>query len=128
MKGPPESQAVFSEQVHAWLLRRRFYVFALLVAHFIAAHFFVLGLVTWDGFGHRIPPVVELVQHGGLGREKYLDWALVGFRPFVELTNAPFLWLFGMEGLFFAFALTLFPFCVFGVYLFTREVTTDRRA
>jgi hypothetical protein len=128
MAGPPESHAVFPERVHAWLLRWRFHLFALLVAHVVLVHFFVLGLVTWDGFGHRIPPVVELVKHGGLGREKYSDWALVGFRPFVELTNAPFLWLFGMEGLFFAFALTLFPFCVLAVYLFTREVTADRRA
>jgi len=114
--------------VHDWLFRWRFALFGIAVVHFILAHYFVLGMISWDGFGHRVPPVVELVKHGALGLEKYANWALVGFRPFVELTNAPFLKVFGLDGLYFGFALTLFPFCTAAIYLFTREATRDRNA
>ncbi len=114
--------------LHEWLWRWRYALFAAVLGHFILAHYFVLGLISWDGFGHRIPPVVELVKHGSFGLEKYTNWALVGFRPFVELVNAPFLYLFGLDGLYFGFALTLFPFCAVALFLFTREATRDRNA
>jgi hypothetical protein len=115
-------------RVHSWLVRWRFLLLALFIAHVVAAHFFVIGFATWDGLGHRVPPVAELVQHGSYGLDKYFNWALVNFRPFIELTNAPFLWLFGLTGLFFAFAFTLFPFCVASIFLFARELTGQRRA
>jgi hypothetical protein len=111
--------------VHEFLFRWRFLLLAALIAHFIAVHYFFLGFVTWDGFGHRVPPVVELVQHGSYGLDKYRNWTLVGFQPFLELTNAPFLLLFGQTGLLFAFALTMFPFCISAVYLLLRELSGD---
>ncbi|MBX3204656.1 MAG: hypothetical protein KF764_06275 [Labilithrix sp.] len=114
--------------LHEWLFRWRFRLFAIVLGHFILAHYFVIGFVSWDGFGHRVPPVVELVQHGSLGLDKYANWALDGFRPFVELANAPFLYLFGLDGLYFAFALALLPFCAVAMFLFTREATHSRNA
>jgi hypothetical protein len=98
--------------LHEALVRWRVPILTLLIAHFVALHYFVLGFVTWDGFGHRVPPVVELVQHGSYGLDKFSNWALINFRPFLELTNAPFLWAMGLRGLLFAFAVGVFPFCV----------------
>jgi hypothetical protein len=93
----------------------------------IAAHYWFLGFTTWDGFGYRIPPIVELVQHGDLGGEKFdTPWAQ-HFYPFFELVHAPFLKLFGLPGLFFSFSLTLFPLAIMAIYWFTVEVTHERR-
>ncbi len=113
---------------HRLLSRWRLPLLGIALAHFIAVHYFVLGFVTWDGLGHRVPPVVELVQHSSYGLDKYANWALVNFHPFIELLNAPFLWALGQDGLIFAFAVTLFPACIVAVYLFVRELTGDERA
>lgn len=114
-------------RLHELLVRHRWKVLFALLVHFVLVHYFVIGFVTWDGFGHRVPPVVELVQHGSLGLDKYDNWALLGFRPFVELVNLPFLAAFGLDGLYFAFALAL-PLCALAVYGFTRELTGDANA
>ncbi len=112
--------------VHDWIVRWRWPLFAVLTTHLVLAHYFVLGFDTWDGFTYRIPPVVELVQHGAYNHDKFDSWVLHAFRPFLELANAPFLWLFGQDGLYLAFPLTLYPLCTAFIYLFGRELTRSR--
>ncbi len=116
-----------AHRFHDVLTRWRFPLLGIVIAHCIAIHYFFLGFVSWDGFGHRVPPVVELLKHGSLGLDKFDNWALLGFRPFVELVNLPFLAAFGLDGLFFAFALAL-PLSAVAIYGFIRELTGDPRA
>lgn len=111
-------------RVHDFLVRHRWALLAAVVVHGIVVHYFFLGYSTWDGFGHRVPPIVELVKHGALNTQKLDNWALVGFRPFVELVNAPFLWMLGLDGLYFAAAFVL-PLAAAAVHLFVRELTGD---
>src|SRR5689334_19671728 len=79
------------ERFTDFLHRRRRLLFALWLGHAFLIHFFVLGLVSWDGLCYRLPPVIELVQHGSIGTEKYNEWAFAGYVPFVELVHLPFL-------------------------------------
>lgn len=114
--------------IQAWLLKWKWALFAVAVTHFVLAHYFYLGFVSWDGLAHRVPPVVELVQTGAYNNEKFNNWALESFHPFIELTNAPFLYVFGLRGLVFACAVALFPFCVLSMYRFARDLTGDEGA
>jgi hypothetical protein len=44
------------------------------IVHATILHFVYLGFPSWDAFGYRVPPIVELIQHGELGTERYNQW------------------------------------------------------
>ena len=111
----------FAETLH----RHRYAVFAVWWIHVFLFHYLVLGLVTWDGFGYRGFPIVELLQHGTMAKAKYVDWSLAGYTPFLELIHLPFLKLFGMKGFIIGFPLVVFPLCVWAVHALVRELTDD---
>src|SRR5262249_44431707 len=70
------------------------------IAYLIAAHYWFLGFTSGDGFLYRIATIVELVQHGNLGGEKFVyNFMAQHFYPFFELVHFPFLKLFGLPGL-----------------------------
>lgn len=116
------------ERFAAFLHRRRVLLLAAWVAHALLIHWFLLGYVSWDGLAYRVPPIVDLVQHGSFGMERYYQWAYAGYLPFVELAHAPFLYVFKLPGLLISFPVFVFPACVAAVYLFVRELTGDPRA
>lgn len=113
-------------RLHSFLERYRFALLAGAIVHCVLLHYFWIGIATWDGFGHRLPPIVELVKHGRYNLDKYDNWALIGFHPFVELINAPFLALFGLDGIYFA-AAAFMPLAAVAVYAFVKELTEDAR-
>jgi hypothetical protein len=115
------------ERVHETIARGRWWILAAFLVHCVVLHYFFLGFVSWDGFAHRVQPVVELVTTGAMHNEKFDNWALLGYRPFVELIHAPFLWAMGLDALYFAFPLAC-PLLVVGVYLCVREATGDDAA
>ncbi len=118
-----------SERFADWLYRYRVAIFGVWLVHTFAIHFFVLGYMSGDGLSYRVAPVIELLQHGDMGKWKYpLDWTLRGYMPFVELAHLPFLAVLGMRGLLVGFPLVVFPLCVGAVFLLGREVTGDKRA
>jgi hypothetical protein len=96
-------------------------------AYFIGAHYFFLGFGTWDGLTYRIPPIVELLQHGSLGGWKFNYPAAQHFYPFFELVHLPFLKVMGLPGLYFSYSLVLLPASVAAVYAFVKELTGDKR-
>lgn len=102
-------------------------LFALLCLHFIAAHYWLLGISTWDGLSYRVSPIVELIQHGSLGGWKFNYPAAQHFSPFLELVHLPFLKLLGLSGLYFSFSMVLLPLSIAAVYAFVRELTQDAR-
>jgi len=110
-----------------FLLRYKVPLLLLTCGYLIAAHALYLGFNSWDGLSYRVPPVVELVQHGDFGGWKFDYPPAVHFYPFFELLHVPFLKLFGLAGLYFSFSLTLLPLSVLSVYLFVRELTGDER-
>ncbi|HUJ61422.1 MAG TPA: hypothetical protein VLX92_23115 [Kofleriaceae bacterium] len=110
-----------------WLYRRRWLLLAGWVVHAFVLHLFVLGFTSWDGLGYRTAPIVELVQHGALGTDKYFDYAFAGYVPFVELAHTPFAFVFGLPGFLVGFPLVVFPLCVCAVYGFARELTGTTR-
>jgi 4-amino-4-deoxy-L-arabinose transferase-like glycosyltransferase len=91
------------------LYRYRRVLFALWLVHAFVLHYYVLGFYSWDGFGYRTTPIVELLQHGHLNGGKFNDWTFRGHIPFLELVHLPFI-------------------AVFGMFAFVRELTGDRRA
>jgi hypothetical protein len=100
-------------------------ILAVIIGYLILWHYYVLGYTSWDGFIYRIPPIVERVQEGDLGRWK-LDGPIIPLLyPFFEWIHAPFLWAFGLPGLFFSFPLVLLPLSILAVYCFIRELTDD---
>jgi hypothetical protein len=109
------------------LLRLRLPLLALYVAWLIAAHALVLGFTSWDGLSYRVPPIVELLQHGDLGRWKFDYPPAQYFSPFFEMVHLPFLKLLGLPGLYVSFALVLLPFSVLGVYACARQLGGDPR-
>lgn len=112
-----------------FLYRHRFVLFGLWLVHAVLLHALVLGYMSGDGLSYRVTPVIELLQHGELGKWKYpFDWTLRGYVPFVELAHLPFLKLFGLAGLLIGFPLVVFPLCVGAVLRLVREVTSDDRA
>lgn len=116
------------QRIADWIVKYRFVLFALWLVHVFYIHYFLIGFVSWDGFGHRGFPIIELFQHGDMGKEKFYEWSLKGYTPFIELAHIPFLWLFKLRGLIIGFPLIVFPLCVFAVYAFVHELTNDKRA
>jgi hypothetical protein len=116
------------EGFSAFVLRRRFVIFGVWLVHVFLIHYFVLGFVSWDGFGHRGVPVVELLQHGAMNKDHYLEWSLTGYLPSVELVHIPFLYLFGLKGFVIGFPLVVLPLATAAIYLLIRELTGDDRA
>lgn len=109
------------------LLRGRIPLLILFCASLIAAHYLFLGFTSWDGLSYRVPPIVELLQHGSLGAWKFDYPPAQFFFPFLELVHLPFLKLFGLPGLYFSFALVLLPLSAAAVYVFAREFSGDQR-
>jgi len=110
------------------LCERKGTLLALVTLHAFVVHWFFLGAVSWDGFTYRVPPIVELVQSGHLGLEKYNQWAFPGYVPFLELSHYPFLAAFGQAGFVIGWPLVAFPLSVWAIFLFVREVTKDELA
>lgn len=117
-----------ANRVLGFVHRHRLALFAAWLIHAFLLHYFVIGFVSWDGITYRVPPMVELVQHGSLGTGKYDQWAFAGYIPFVELVQAPFLWLLGLPGLLVGFPLVVLPLCVLAVYKLLEELTGEPRA
>ncbi|MBL9017299.1 MAG: hypothetical protein JNL83_24135 [Myxococcales bacterium] len=111
-----------------WIVKYRYVLFAAWLIHVFYVHYFLIGFLSWDGFGHRGFPIIELFQHGDLGKDKFNEWSLVGYTPFVELAHLPFLWLFELRGLIIGFPLVVLPLCVYAVYALAHELTGDKRA
>jgi hypothetical protein len=116
-----------SHTVDACIQRYKLWYFGAVLFYLIAAHYWFLGFTSYDGFTYRIPPIVELVQQGNLGGDKFDTYAARNFYPFFELVHVPFLKLLGLPGLFFSFSLVLFPLATLAVYWFAFELTRDRR-
>ena len=117
-----------ADRVCSFIERRGRLLFAAWLLHAFLLHWFVLGFTSWDGLSYRVPPIVELVQHGHFGTEKYDTWIYIGYRPFVELVHYPFLKLFGLRGVLMGFPFVVFPLCIIAIYLCVRELTGDKRA
>ena len=111
-----------------WLYKWRFALFGIWLVHTFLIHYFKLGFLSWDGFGHRGAPIVELYQHGSLGKEKFTEWSLVGYTPWIELVHIPFLYVFKLRGFIIGFPLLVFPLAVVAIYKLVNELTSDRRA
>ncbi len=111
------------------LWKYRCALLALWLVHAFVIHYWLLGFPSWDGFGHRGGPLVELFQHGDMNKWKSNEWSLRGYTPFIELAHLPFLAVFGMRGFIIGFPLVVFPLCVAAVYLLVRELSGgDERA
>jgi len=109
------------------LLRGRIPLLVLFCVYLIGAHYLFLGFTSWDGLSYRVPPIVELLQHGSLGAWKFDYPPAQFFFPFLEVVHFPFLKLFGLPGLYFSFALVLLPLSAVSVYVFAREFSGDQR-
>ncbi len=94
------------------LLRYRIPLFVFTCGYLIVAHTLFLGFNSWDGLSYRIPPVVELVQHGDFGGWKFDYAPAQHFYPFFELIHVPLLKVAGLSGLYFSFSLILLPAAV----------------
>ncbi len=117
-----------TERFADWLHRHKLWLFGVWYLHTFVIHYKLIGYMSWDGFGYRTTPIVELMQHGSLNPQKFDDWTMWGYTPFLELIHLPFLKLFGMRGLLIGFPLIVFPLCVAAVYFLMREVTGSKRA
>ena len=118
---------MWSERLSSFLHRHRFVLLAICLLHIFWMHHRLLGFMSWDGFGHRGFPIVELAQHGDMAKWKFHEWSLTGHIPFLELVHLPFLLLLGMQGFLFGFPLVVLPLCVAAMYLLVRELTGDPR-
>lgn len=114
----------FSDALH----RHRRVLLGLWLIHAFLLHYYVLGFYSWDGFGYRCVPIVELLQHGHLNANKFNDWAFHAHVPFLEILHLPFIAVFGMAGFLIGFPLLVFPLCVAAVFALVRELTADARA
>ncbi|MBX3229648.1 MAG: glycosyltransferase family 39 protein [Labilithrix sp.] len=115
------------ERLFALLFRYRWPLLAAAFAHGLVVHLLFVGFASWDGFAYRVPPIVELVQHGSFGFEKYNQWAFNGYLPFIELLHTPFIAVFKQAGTILAFPIVAFPLCVYAIFLLGRELTGDAR-
>ena len=116
------------EKVCDVLQRRRRALYFLWWAHVWIVHYLILGFISVDGLGYRGFPLVELLKHGSLGADRFNDWSLHGYVPFVELANLPFLAIFGLRGMLMGLPLVVFPLCVLAVFCCIRELTSSERA
>ncbi len=116
------------ERITDWLVKWRYLLFGVWLVHVFLIHYFIIGFMSWDGFGHRGFPIIELFQHGEMGKDKYNEWSLTGYTPFVELAHLPFLFVFKLRGLIIGFPLLVFPLCAAAVFAFIHELTGDKRA
>src|SRR4051812_39902399 len=107
----------------AWLDRHRFTLLAAWIAHATILHLSIIGSPSWDALSYRLPPIVELIQHGDLGLDRYNDWALHGFVPFAELAQLPLLWALGTVGMLLSYPLVVFPLCVLAIYKLGKQLT-----
>lgn len=108
-----------------WLGRYRGWLLAAWIVHAVVLHALLLGMPSWDGFAYRLPPIVELVQHGGLGLDKYWVFPFQGFIPFAELTQAPLLAVLGLPALLLTGPLIVFPLCVLAIYKLGTKLTAS---
>jgi len=115
------------ERFHGILVRWRWAILGAVLLHCVVVHYFFFGYVSWDGYAHRMQPIIELVKHGAMNLEKFDNAALVGFRPFVELIHAPFLAVFGLDALYIAFPVT-FPLFARAIHHCVREAAEDDAA
>lgn len=99
----------------AWVHRYRRQLFAAWIVHCVVLHALLIGVPSWDGLSFRIPPVIELIQHGSFGLDKFWEFPLKGFVPFAELAQLPLLAVLGLRGLLITGPLLLFPLCVLAV-------------
>lgn len=103
-----------------WIRERPAHVVSLAILYFTIVHVLFLGFESFDGFGFRVAPVVELVQR----REYWEDlWELAWVpyaTPVFELVHVPFLALLGLPGLLFSFSLILLPLACMAVFHFLR--------
>lgn len=113
------------ERLCAWLHRWRFLLGGILLVHHFVLHFLFIGMPSWDGFSYRVPPIVELVQHGRFNFDHYNQWAFLAYVPFVELVQTPFVWLFKLPGVLVGFPLLLLPLCIVAIYKLVRQLTGD---
>ncbi|TMQ24258.1 MAG: hypothetical protein E6J90_08475 [Deltaproteobacteria bacterium] len=107
----------------AWFHRYRLVLLAGWIVHAVVLHAVFIGFPSWDAFSYRLPPIVELIQHGELGLERYHQWALHGYVPFAELVQLPFLYVFGLPGLLIGYPLIVFPLCVVAVYKLAKQLS-----
>ena len=112
-----------AERFCTWFHKYRLVLLAAWIVHAFIIHYYFIGFPSWDGFSYRVPPVVELMQHGEIGGDRYNQWALQGFVPFAELIHMPFLMVFGLTGLIIGYPLFVFPLCVIAVYKLVRQLT-----
>ncbi len=112
-------------KMNDFLQRNWKFLFGILLIYFVVWHYFFLGYTSWDAFVFRIPPIVELLQHGNFQPWKFESIFAQHPEPFFEFLHLPFLYLFGLPGLYFSFSLVLLPFATVAVYLFAREATLD---
>jgi len=126
--GSTRVRPVLAGRLSDFVYRYRFVLFAAWLIHVFYFHYFILGFMSWDGFGHRGVPIVELYQHGSMGKWKYNEWSLTGYTPLVELAHIPFLYVFKMRGFIIGFPLFVLPLCVIAVYKLVGELTGNKRA
>ncbi len=100
---------------------------AVVILHQFIIHAVFIGMPSWDGLTYRIPPIVELAQHGRFGLEKYNQWAFASYVPFIKLAHAPLVYFCKLPGVLVAFPLFILPLCIFALYLFTFELTRSRK-
>lgn len=111
------------ERFCTWLHRYRWVLLAVWIAHATILHLLIIGSPSWDALSYRLPPIVELIQHGDLGLDRYNDWALHGFVPFAELAQLPLLYALGTVGMLLSYPLVVFPLCVVAVYKLGKQLT-----
>ena len=116
-----------TERFADWLDRNKLWLFAAWLIHAYIIHYQFIGFMSWDGFGYRTTPVIELMTTGSINADKFADWPMLGHTPFIELLHIPFLKMFGMRGLLMGFPLVAFPLCTYAVFLLMRELTGSKR-
>lgn len=122
MTGEPPADTR-SQRFCTWLHRRRWVLLAAWVLHATILHLVWIGFPSWDAFSYRLPPIVELIQHGELNLDHYNQWALHGYVPFAELAQLPLLYALGQVGLLLSYPLIVFPLCAVGVYKLGKQLT-----
>ena len=120
--------ALSSERFARWLERHKRAVLAVASVHQFVIYFFFIGMPSWDGLTYRVPPIVELVQHGSFRLDRYEQWAFQAYVPFVELMHAPFMLVFKLSGVLIGAPLVWLPLCVYAAYRLVFRLTKDRIA